>query len=211
MSLNTTEEELTPKMRSVIDQLVRQQFFQSPNYVIDRTNRKKVEVKGSDQVLLLFSDFLHNHLKDLEGTDPQPYISALLMVKDKLQLNEEDLMTRFEKKAGSFVREGLASETILSITTVSTILESLDARHYHALLDTLHSSLLKNHDVENPEETFNLGIKRLGETADANFSLMLNLIKITDLASKFERVLELKPQEENHIRKSVVQKLMTED
>lgn len=208
--MNTTEDEVPLKIRSVIDQLVRQQFFQSPNYVIDRTNREKVEVKGSDIVLLLFSDFLFNYLKDAKGTDPQPYISALLMVMDKLQLEEEDLTARFEKKAGSFLREGLASETILIITSVSTILESIDARHYHTLLDTLRSSFLKMYDVQNPEESFNEGIKRLGETADANFSLLLNLIKITDLAKLFGGALELNPQVENRIRKNVVQKLMTE-
>ncbi|MFW9853559.1 MAG: hypothetical protein ACFFFG_00765 [Candidatus Thorarchaeota archaeon] len=206
--MKTTDEEIPPNIRSVIDQLVRQQFFLTPSYIIDRTSRKRLEVKGSNQILAFFSEFLFGKMKDLEGTDPEPYLLALLSVTAKLQLEKDDLITRFERKAGDFLIEGLASETILLITTVSTILESLDAKHFETLLKHLRSWLSKIANPRNLEQLFKEGIKRLGETANPDFSLLLNLVKIKDLARLFGGVIEFNPQEEERIRNKVIQELL---
>ncbi|MFW9778709.1 MAG: hypothetical protein ACFFE8_07620 [Candidatus Heimdallarchaeota archaeon] len=209
--MNATDEEVPPNIRSVIDQLVRQQFFLTPNYIIDRTSRNRLEVEGSNEILAFFSEFLFRKMKDLDGTDPKPYISALFSVIDKLQLEKGDLISRFERKAGSFLIEGLASETILVITTVSTILESLDAKHFETLMKNLRSSFLKVARYRNLEELFDEGIKRLGETANPDFSLLLNLVKIKDLARLFGGVIQLKPQEEERIRNRIIQELLSRD
>ena len=130
----------TLSFRELIDQLVRQQFFIEPNIITDRTYTLQFEVEGSDLILNHFADFLFDHSKDLFGTDPSHYLAVLIRTGKKLSINPVDkLKTRFKEKIGSFIKEGLATETILFIATISSILEILDYSHYQTLLKELSS------------------------------------------------------------------------
>ncbi len=184
----------TLSFREVIDQLVRQQFFISPNIITDRTYTLQFEVEGSNKILDHFADFLFNHCKDLYGTDPVPYLDTLLRTGKKLSINPLDkLEIRFDEKIGSFIKEGLATETILFIATISSILEVLDYSHYQTLLKELSGlyyhqciSLLATQEYEDQEKNLNDGLKRLSEAAEPKLSLIQNIIKLKSLASIFD-------------------------
>jgi hypothetical protein len=183
----------TIDIRTIIDQLVGQQFFLTPNVIVDRTHRIKIEIKGARLVYQLFTDFLYEKSNHLYGTEPGPYIAILSEAGEKLRLENTDLKRRFQGKAGSFLREGLATENILFISTIATILEVLDVKHYQELIARLRSAfkqLVYENSIELEKENyltvFDGGIKRLGEIADPNFSILLNLIKLVDLAQIFQ-------------------------
>ncbi|MHA1993626.1 MAG: hypothetical protein ACW97Z_03730 [Candidatus Hodarchaeales archaeon] len=184
----------TLSFREVIDQLVRQQFFIAPNIITDRTYSLQFEVEGSDLILNHFADFLFDHSKDLYGTDPSHYLAVLLRTGKKLSINPlEKLKIRFNEKIGSFIEEGLATETILFISTISSILEVLDYSHYQTLLKELSSlyyhqciSLLATQEYEDQAKNLDDGIKRLSEAAEPKLSLIQNVIKLKSLASIFD-------------------------
>ncbi|MFX0052426.1 MAG: hypothetical protein ACFE8U_14165 [Candidatus Hermodarchaeota archaeon] len=182
-----------PDIETIINQLVCQQFFLHPNIIVDRTHRIKIKVQGGEYVFRKFSEFLHQISNQLCGTEPGPYIALLSEAGQKLQLEHLSLERRFQAKAGSFLREGLATESILFISTIASILEVLDVEHYHQLLKMLRSAFqkycenyLKKLKPKDQMELFEAGIKRLGEVADPNFSILQNMIKLVDLAEKFE-------------------------
>ncbi|MFX0183023.1 MAG: hypothetical protein ACFE95_08085 [Candidatus Hodarchaeota archaeon] len=192
-----------PDIDTIINQLVSQQFFLHPNIIVDRTHRIKIRIQGAEYVFQQLIEFLHHISDQLCGIEPGPYIAILSEAGDKLELEHSALERRFQAKAGSFLREGLATESILFISTIASILEVLDVLHYQQLLNMVHSAFhkycdnyLANMDPQDQIELFEAGIKRLGEVADPNFSILQNLIKFVDLAHKFqvEDLISYKPE-----------------
>lgn len=182
-----------PDIDSIINQLVSQQFFLHPNIIVDRTHRIKIRVQGAEYVFRQLIEFLHHISNQLCGTESGPYIAILSEAGKKLELEYSSLERRFQAKAGSFLREGLATESILFISTIASILEVLDVLHYQQLLNMVRSafhqycnSYLTNMNHKDQMELFEAGIRRLGEVADPSFSILQNLIKFADLAHKFQ-------------------------
>ncbi|MFX1283738.1 MAG: hypothetical protein ACFFB5_08785 [Promethearchaeota archaeon] len=176
----------------VIKQLVSQQFFIPPNLITDRTYRLKIEIRGSERVFLEFSNFLDKISHELQGIDPTPYNLVLEKAAKALELKSEAVQQRFYDKTHAFLREGLATEDILFITAISSLLEVLDVLHFNELVEQLHDSYVQlcinktpnGHD-NNLSNHFNAGIKRLGEIADSYFSLLHNIVKCVNLAQLF--------------------------
>ena len=153
----------------------------------------KIEIKGSDRVFQDISDYLYKISRDLAGVDPTPYITVMENAAKSLRIQPTIVGEHFHKKAYSFIEEGLATEDILFITSIASILETLDARHFEDLCERLYDSYVQLCIQKSllPEEKsrkkhFDEGIKRLGEIADPLFSLLQNIIKCVDLANLFE-------------------------
>lgn len=177
----------------VIKQLVSQQFFLPPNLITDRTHRLQIEIQRADRVFLKFTDFLFKISYDLKGTDPTPYNVVLKKAGKTLQIKSTTARQRFYDKTHIFLKEGLATEDILFITVIASILEVLDVQHFEDLVEQLYDSYVQlcirkipNGNDSNLTNHFNSGIKRLGEIADAHFSLLHNVVKCEKLAQLFE-------------------------
>lgn len=173
--------------KNIIKQLVSQQFFLPPNLITDRTYSLRIEVVSSDLVFNQFTDFLLEISQNLEGTDPNAYNSVFEVAAERLQLNLLSVQQRFHEKTHSFLKEGLATEDILFITCISSILEILDVRHFDNLVEGLresyiHQCIQQHYQKDDLSAHFENGIKRLGEIADSYFSLLHNILKIEDLA-----------------------------
>jgi len=195
----------------VIRQLVSQQFFLPPNFVIDRTHRIELLVHGSDLVFNMFSDFLFEISKSIKGDNINSYYSALKTAAKRLNLDELSIEGRFDKKSNGFLREGLATGEILFITTIATILESLDLIHYDLFIHELRSrynDLNKQKDSSEKNYKFEKGVERLGEVADSFFSLLLNLRKIEELATLFQFSLNYDQHQVEKYYKEVINSIM---
>jgi len=183
-----------PDPKEVVDQLVLQQFFIPPNIITDRTYTIKFQIEGSEMVVETLTDLLYERVNSLVGTEPDKYLDALLKIGKKLSINPiEQLEERFEDKIGSFIKEGLATPTILLIATISSLLEVLDYNHHQMLLKELsavyyHQCISRFSTEEYEEQCDNLdaGIRRLSEAAEAKLSLLQNIIKLKSLASIFD-------------------------
>ncbi|UCG90023.1 MAG: hypothetical protein JSU57_06050 [Candidatus Heimdallarchaeota archaeon] len=200
----------------VIKQLVSQQYFIQPNLITDRTYRLKIEIRGSERVFDQFSDFLYKISNDLKGIDPTPYNIVLEKAGETLQLKSEAVQQRFYDKTHAFLREGLATEDILFITAISSVLEVLDVHHFEELIEQLHDSYVQlcihktpNGNDSNLLNHFNAGIKRLGEIADAHFSLLLNIVKCVKLAQLFNIELNFDQVLVREYHQSVVHKIIS--
>ncbi|UCE14778.1 MAG: hypothetical protein JSV04_06250 [Candidatus Heimdallarchaeota archaeon] len=179
--------------KNIIKQLVSQQFFIPPNLITDRTYSVRIEVTSSDRVFKQFSDFLYEISQNIEGIDPVPYNAVLAEAAEGLHLNLPFVQQRFHEKTHSFLKEGLATEDILFITCISSILEILDVRHFDNLVEGLRESYIHLCIQQHYQNTnddlkthFENGIKRLGEIADPHFSLLQNILKVEDLAHLLE-------------------------
>jgi hypothetical protein len=210
----------TLQFKDVITQLVSQQFFIKPNIITDRTYSIQFEITGSEIILDYFVNLLYENSSDLFGEEPSPYLSALMRSGKKLAINPlEKLEKRFNEKIGSFIDEGLATETILFIATISSILEVLDYSHYQMLLKELSAlyyhqciSRYSTDEYEEQSKKLSEGIKRLSEAASSKLSLLQNIIKIKNLASIFDLSEHLsydKRQVQNY-QSEVIQKIINE-
>lgn len=177
----------------VIRQLASQQFFILPNLITDRTHRLQIEIQGANHVFLHLSNFLYEISYNLKGTDPTPYIVVLEKAASILQIKPKIVQLHFHDKTHVFLRERLATEDILFIITVSSILEVLDAQQYQSLVDELYDSYIQlcihkipARDDDDISKHFFTGIRRLGEIADPHFSLLHNVLKCDNLAQLFK-------------------------
>jgi len=188
--LTTETQQQIPSIKEIIDQLVAQQFYITPNTITDRTYSLKFEVSGADSVYNHFTSFLFNNSEHLYGTDPTHYLSALMKAGKKLSIKPlQRLEDKFNEKIGTFIKEGLATETILLIATISTILEVLDSDHYQTLIKELSAlyfhQCISSLDLS-PRESLDQGISRLAEAANSTISLLQNMVKLRSIASIFD-------------------------
>ena len=186
----TTETQQIPSIKEIIDQLVAQQFYIAPNTITDRTYSLQFEVSGADIVYNQFTNFLCSNSEHLYGTDPAHYLSAVMKAGKKLSIKPlQRLEEKFNVKIGSFIEEGLATETILFIATISTILEVLDSDHYQTLIKELSAlyfhQCISSLDLS-PRDSLDQGINRLAEAADSKISLLQNMVKLRSIASIFD-------------------------
>ncbi|MHA2225465.1 MAG: hypothetical protein ACXAC8_09695 [Candidatus Hodarchaeales archaeon] len=179
----------------VIKQLVRQQFYSHPNFIIDRTQRLQIEVHGASCLFNEFSSFLFEISNNLNGSDPNLYSEIINKAGNALNLQPDTIRERFHDKTNGLLGENLATEDILFIAAIASILEVLDIRHFKDLLDNLYNSFIQFciqggvssfKESKNLSSHFDKGIKRLGEIADEHFSLLQNITKCEDLAQIFK-------------------------
>jgi len=204
-----------PSIKEVIDQLVAQQFYIAPNTITDRTYSLQFEVSGADIVYNQFTNFLFTNSEHLYGTDPAHYLSAVMKAGKKLSIKPlQKLEERFNEKIGTFIEEGLATETILFIAAISTILEVLDSDHYQTLIKEL-SALYFHQCVSSldlsPRESLDQGINRLAEAANSKISLLQNMVKLRSIASIFDLTdnLSYDKRELLNLKNDIIQKIIT--
>ncbi len=204
-----------PSIKEVIDQLVAQQFYIAPNTITDRTYSLQFEVSGAEIVYNQFTNFLFTNSEHLYGTDPAHYLSAVMKAGKKLSIKPlQKLEERFNEKIGTFIKEGLATETILFIATISTILEVLDSDHYQTLIKEL-SALYFHQCVSSldlsPRESLDQGINRLAEAANSKISLLQNMVKLRSIASIFDLTdnLSYDKRELLNFKNDIIQKIIT--
>ncbi|MFX1515816.1 MAG: hypothetical protein ACFFC6_05860 [Promethearchaeota archaeon] len=181
----------------VIKQLVSQQFFIHPDIIIDRTHRLQMKVLGANRVFQHLSNFLYEIAYELKGIDPFPYNIVLGKIARVLRISPKKAQQRFHEKTHVFLREKLATEDILFITVISSILEVFDSLQFQELVDHLHDLYIQlcihkipSRDDNGISKHFNAGIRRLGEIADSNFSLLHNIFKCVNLAQLFKIEIE---------------------
>ena len=210
-----TDIQQIPSIKEVIDQLVAQQFYIAPNTITDRTYSLQFEVSGADIVYNQFTNFLFTNSEHLYGTNPAHYLSAVMKAGKKLSIKPlQKLEERFNEKIGTFIEEGLATETILFIAAISTILEVLDSDHYQTLIKEL-SALYFHQCVSSldlsPRESLDQGINRLAEAANSKISLLQNMVKLRSIASIFDLTdnLSYDKRELLNLKNDIIQKIIT--
>lgn len=213
--MTTESQHQIPSIKEVIDQLVAQQFYIAPNTITDRTYSLQFEVSGADIVYNQFTNFLFTNSEHLYGTNPAHYLSAVMKAGKKLSIKPlQKLEERFNEKIGTFIEEGLATETILFIATISTILEVLDSDHYQTLIKEL-SALYFHQCVSSldlsPRESLDQGINRLAEAANSKISLLQNMVKLRSIASIFDLTdnLSYDKRELLNFKNDIIQKIIT--
>ncbi|MHA1237580.1 MAG: hypothetical protein ACTSQ9_07985, partial [Candidatus Hodarchaeales archaeon] len=181
----------------------------------DRTYSLQFEVSGADIVYNQFTNFLFTNSEHLYGTDPAHYLSAVMKAGKKLSIKPlQKLEERFNEKIGTFIEEGLATETILFIAAISTILEVLDSDHYQTLIKEL-SALYFHQCVSSldlsPRESLDQGINRLAEAANSKISLLQNMVKLRSIASIFDLTdnLSYDKRELLNLKNDIIQKIIT--
>ena len=201
----------------VIKQLVEQQFYQPPDYIVDRTHRIKTRVLNSNLVIIKLVDFLVFHSLHLKGTKSAPYLKISDKIAQKFSLNPKEVRSRYHNKTKDFIREKLETEDLIFITMIANILEILDLSHYQKTLEVIRKEYLKRfQDQEisiqnsNITLTFEEGVKRLGEVANSDFSIVQNLIKVKDLALIFGVNIRINQDEYNGFILKVVDKILQE-
>ena len=213
--MTTESQHQIPSIKEVIDTLVAQQFYIAPNTITDRTYSLQFEVSGADIVYNQFTNFLFTNSEHLYGTNPAHYLSAVMKAGKKLSIKPlQKLEERFNEKIGTFIEEGLATETILFIATISTILEVLDSDHYQTLIKEL-SALYFHQCVSSldlsPRESLDQGINRLAEAANSKISLLQNMVKLRSIASIFDLTdnLSYDKRELLNFKNEIIQKIIT--
>ncbi len=213
--MTTEVHQQTPSMKEIIDQLVAQQFFIAPNIITDRTYSLQFEVEGCEVVYNHFTGFLLTNCDNLYGEDPEYYLSTLMKCGKKLSLKPlKRLEDKFNEKIGTFIQEGLATETILIIATISTILEVLDADNYQTLIKELSAlyfhQCISSRDLS-PRESLDQGINRLAEAANPKLSLLQNMVKLRSIASIFDLASNLSydKRELLNFQNDIIQKIIT--
>lgn len=197
----------------IVTFLISQQFYKGENKITDRTRTIEVTIENSSDVIENFKNFLLRETKDLEGLDVLKYKIGILSVSKKLNMSDKEkssLEAKFDKKTVPMMREGVATEDILYLTSIASILEILDMRHLSNVLKDLSKQFFDKFDKD--KTFFQDGINRLGEVADSNFSLLINIEKINDLSRLFTgKKLYLNPEVKQKFIDNVLIKIYNEE
>jgi len=159
----------------VITYLLHQQFYYEPNFLIDRTSKKKILVNHSHEILYGLQEKLIQLIPLWEEGKEKEFMKELCNI---LQIDLECVYNVYKSKADNLPKDDMNENHCL--------------RFMFALSETIHlfheKSIAKAHEVlkaksELDEEEFTKVISFISQNADPDLSLFQNFYILLDYAS----------------------------
>ncbi|MFW9915888.1 MAG: hypothetical protein ACFFGZ_09800 [Candidatus Thorarchaeota archaeon] len=171
----------------VVLSLLTQQFWDPPDGIMDRTRSKRLQVAGSKQVLESMALTLITGTEKLDGKDLNSYYSYIRAVARKLGLGEQAVIETFEEKTADLlsIQEHI-EDNVLLVFAVGSILSTIRAMKQEDLLSSLRMAVRERSGRKwsiQAETELTKELNFLFQTSDSDFSLLLNLGVVTEMAN----------------------------
>ncbi len=171
----------------VVFSLLTQQFWDPPDGIMDRTRSKRLQVAGSKQVLESMALTLITGTEKLDGKDLDSFYSYIRGVARKLGLGEQAVIETFEEKTADLlsIQEHI-EDNVLLVFAVGSILSTIRAMKQEDLLSSLRMAIRERSEGKwsiQAETELTKELNFLFQTSDSDFSLLLNLGVVTEMAN----------------------------
>lgn len=171
----------------VVFSLLTQQFWDRPDGIMDRTRSKRLQVAGSKQVLESMAQALISGTEKLDGKDLKSYYSYIRNVARKLGLGEQAVIDTFEEKTADLLSiQEYIEDNILLVFAVGAILSTIRAMKQEDLLSSLRVAVREKSGGKwsiQDETELTKELNFLFQTSDSDFSLLLNLGVVAEMAN----------------------------
>ncbi|MHA2270400.1 MAG: hypothetical protein ACXACI_00965 [Candidatus Hodarchaeales archaeon] len=171
----------------VVFSLLTQQFWDPPDGIMDRTRSKRLQVAGSKQVLESMALTLITGTEKLDGKDLDSFYSYIRGVARKLGLGEQAVIETFEEKTADLLSiQEYIEDNVLLVFAVGSILSTIRAMKQEDLLSSLRRAVRERSEGKwsiQAETELTKELNFLFQTSDSDFSLLLNLGVVTEMAN----------------------------
>lgn len=171
----------------VVLSLLTQQFWDPPDGIMDRTRSKRLQLAGSQQVLESMALTLISGTEKLDGKDLSSYYSYIRAVARKLGLGEQAVIDTFEEKTADLlsIQEHI-EDNVLLVFAVGAILSTIRAMKQEDLLSSLRAAVRERSGRKwsiQAEAELTKQLNFLFQTSDSDFSLLLNIGVVNEMAN----------------------------
>jgi hypothetical protein len=154
---------------------------------MDRTRSKRLQVAGSKQVLESMALTLITGTEKLDGKDLDSFYSYIRGVARKLGLGEQAVIETFEEKTADLLSiQEYIEDNVLLVFAVGSILSTIRAMKQEDLLSSLRMAVRERSEGKwsiQAETELTKELNFLFQTSDSDFSLLLNLGVVTEMAN----------------------------
>ncbi len=174
------------KYYDTVNYIMSQQFFEKPHFIIDRRASKKIKIKNSGVVIDKLIEIVKENIDPYERGEDEEFIGQLA---SKFNIRAREIFERYNNKMNNLEEIQKQDKNFNLMVALSVIIEYFQKR----ATVTIHKQLrddLKNKFVNN---SFKKSLDFLHQTADDDFSLLLNIgvlmkyakVTKTEISSKY--------------------------
>ncbi len=161
----------------VVTYLFSQQFFEKPNFIIDRRAVKKIKIKGSGEVIEELIDIVRQNITPFDEGNDEQFIKQLAT---KFNIRTKEIYDNYENKLSNLEDDQKSDRKFKLMITLSVIIAYFQKRS----TEFVHKMLKE--DLENgvDQKLFKEALGELYQRADEDLSLLQNIV----LLKKYSKV-----------------------
>ncbi|TET75128.1 MAG: hypothetical protein E3J43_08805 [Candidatus Heimdallarchaeota archaeon] len=174
------------KYYDTVNYIMSQQFFEEPHFIIDRRASKKIKIKNSGIVIDNLITIVKENIDPYERGEDEEFIAQLA---SKFNIRAKEIFERYKNKMNNLEDVQKQDKNFNLMVALSVIIEYFQKRTTVAIHKQLRADL-RSKFVNN---SFKKSLDFLHQTADSDFSLLLNIgvlmkyarVTKTEISSKY--------------------------
>ena len=188
------------KYFDVVNYLFSQQFYQEPDFIIDRRAVKKLKIKGSGLVIAGLIDIVKENIDPFCKGEDEQFIKQLAT---KFNIRTKEIYETYEDKLSNLEEEQLEDKKFKLMVTLSVIIAYFQKR------STEHVHKMLKGELENgtKPKQFKKALGELYERADEDLSLLQNIVLLKKYSKVTKTPFKMKHLEKK--KKAVIKKLQS--
>ncbi len=174
------------KYYDTVSYIMSQQFFEEPHFIIDRRASKKIKIKNSGIVIGNLIAIVKENIEPYERGEDEQFIAQLAL---KFNIRAKEIFERYKNKMNNLEDVQKQDKNFNLMVALSVVIEYFQKRTTVAIHKQLRADL-KSKFVNT---SFKKSLDFLHQTADSDFSLLLNIgvlmkysrVTKTEISSKY--------------------------
>ncbi|MHA2256046.1 MAG: hypothetical protein ACXAAM_08245 [Candidatus Heimdallarchaeaceae archaeon] len=186
------------KYYDVVEYILSQQFYQQPDFIIDRRANKKIRIKGSGEII---NDMIHKireHSSLFEKGKDEEFMDSLA---SELNIRTKSIHEQYSEKMSNLEEEQKRDKKFKMMVVLSVVISHLHKKNSENIHKKLREEVVDGHSKKEFDHSMGL----LYQKADEDLSLLQNIAVLKNFARLTKH--ELPVREYQKKKKIVLKKI----
>jgi len=186
------------KYFDVVEYLLSQQFYQKPDFIIDRRASKKMKIKGSGEII---NDMIHKireHSSQFEKGKDEEFIDSLA---SELNIRTKSIHDQYLEKISNLEEVQMKDKKFKMMVVLSVLISHLHKKNSEVIHKKLRDEIVDGHS----KKDFDNAMGMLYQTSDEDLSLLQNIAVLKNFARLTKHNLPIKEYQKK--KKIVLKKI----
>ena len=181
------------KFHDVVEYILSQQFYQKPDFIIDRRASKKMKIKGSGDIITDMIHKIKEHSSLFEKGKDEEFIDSLA---SELDIRTKSIHDQFLEKISTLEEVQRSDKKFKMMLVLSVLISHLHKKNSEMIHKKLRDEIVDGHSKKDFDNAMGL----LYQQADEDLSLLQNIAVLKN----FARLTKYDPPEKEYQKKKKI-------